>query len=60
MQVDDADLGGARPGGKRGRGPENKTPLLAAVQVTQAGQPVFLELNVLEGFRKAELECGAG
>ena len=56
VQVDDAYLGGELPGGKRGRGSENKTPLLAAVQVSAAGQPVFMKLSVLEGFRKAEVE----
>ena len=40
VQLDDAYLGGENPGGKRGRGSENKTPLLVAVQVTDDGQPV--------------------
>ena len=56
VQVDDAYLGGENPGGKRGRGSENKTPLLVAVQVTDEGQPVLLKLSVVERFRKVEVE----
>ena len=37
VQVDDAYLGGELPGGKRGSGSQNKTPFLAAVQVTAEG-----------------------
>ena len=47
VQVDDAYLGGENPGGKRGRGSENKTPMLVAVQVTDEGQPVRLKLSVV-------------
>ena len=32
VEIDDADLGGERSGGKRGRGSENKVPFVAAVQ----------------------------
>jgi transposase-like protein len=56
VQVDDADWGGELPGGKRGRGWENKTPFLIAVQGTAEGQPEGMQLSVLEGFRKSELE----
>ncbi len=38
VEVDDAYLGGEHPGGKRGRGSENKTPFIAAV-ATQEGRP---------------------
>ena len=55
MQVDDAYLGGELPGGKRGRGSQNKTPLLAAVQVTAEGQPEVMKLSVLEGSSKADV-----
>ena len=51
MQVDDAYLGGENPGGKRGRGAENKTPMLVAVQVSDGGQPVRAKLSVVDGFR---------
>ena len=55
VQLDDAYLGGEYPGGKRGRGSPNKTPLLAAVQVTAEGQPVVMKLSVVDGFRTAEV-----
>ena len=45
VQLDDDYLGGESPGGKRGRGSENKTPILVAVQVTDDGQPVVLKLS---------------
>ena len=35
--VDDAYLGGRLPGGKRGRGSENKVSFIAAVQTDSAG-----------------------
>jgi ribosomal protein L37AE/L43A len=41
VEIDDAYLGGERPGGKPGRGSENKVPFLAAVQTTEGGQPVY-------------------
>ena len=56
VQVDDAYLGGELPGGKPGRGSENKTPILVAVQVSADGQPVVMKLSVLAGFRKQEVE----
>lgn len=42
VEIDDAYLGGALPGGKTGRGSENKVPFIAAVQTTEAGQPVLV------------------
>ena len=41
VEIDDAYLGGVLPGGTTGRGSENKVPFIAAVQTTEAGQPVF-------------------
>jgi len=41
VEIDDAYLGGERSGGKTGRGSENKVPFIAAVQTTEAGQPVL-------------------
>jgi len=41
VEIDDAYLGGVLPGGTPGRGSENKVPFIAAVQTTEAGQPVF-------------------
>ena len=41
VEIDDAYLGGVLPGGKSGRGSQNKVPFIAAVQTTEAGRPVF-------------------
>lgn len=41
VEIDDAYLGGVLAGGKSGRGSQNKVPFIAAVQTTEAGQPVF-------------------
>ena len=60
VQVDDAYLGGEQTGGKRGRGSENKTPFLAAVQVTEDGKPAVMKLTPVEAFRKDEVEQWAG
>jgi len=38
VEIDDAYLGGQRPGGKSGRGSENKVPFIAAVQTTPDAQ----------------------
>jgi hypothetical protein len=52
VEIDDAYLGGEAPG-KRGRGSENKVPFIAAVQTTEAGQPVLVCLKKLEFTKKA-------
>ena len=59
VQVDDAYLGGETRGGKRGRGAEGKTPLVAAVQVTEEGRPVALPMSCVKGFRKQEIAAWA-
>ena len=59
VQVDDAYLGGETRGGKRGRGAEGKTPLVAAVQVTEEGRPVALRMSCVKGFRKQEIAAWA-
>ncbi len=38
-EIDDADLGGERSGGKAGRGSENRVPFVAADQTTEDGLP---------------------
>jgi transposase-like protein len=43
-------LGGEHPGGKPGRGSENKTPFVAAVSLNDKGRPQFLKLNRVSGF----------
>ena len=56
VEIDDAYLGGERPGGKRGRGAAGKTPLVAAVETTADRRPRRIRLSVVEGFRKKEVE----
>src|SRR3954451_7136166 len=56
VEVDDAYLGGERPGGRRGRGAAGKTPLVAAVEATADRRPRRLRLTVVKGFRKREVE----
>ena len=51
VQIDDAFLGGERTGGKRGRGSENKVPLIAAVQTTADGQAIYARLDVLPDWK---------
>ena len=55
VEVDDAYLGGQRPGGKRGRGAAGKTPFVAAVETTAERKPRRLRLTVVKGFRKKEI-----
>jgi transposase-like protein len=56
VEIDDAYLGGERPGGKRGRGAAGKTPFVAAVETTPERKPRRLRLSVVKGFRKKEVE----
>ena len=56
IEMDDTDLGGERPGGKRGRGAAGKTPIVAAVETTPERKPKRLRFSVVEGFRKNEVE----
>jgi transposase-like protein len=56
VEVEDAYLGGERPGGKRGRGAAGKTPIVAAVETTLDRKPRRVRLSVVKGFRKKEVE----
>ena len=56
VEMDDTYLGGARPGGKRGRGAAGKTPVVAAVETTPERRPRRMRLTVVKGFRKREVE----
>src|ERR671939_643224 len=56
VEVDDAYLGGERPGGKRGRGAAGKTPIVVAVETTPERKPRRLRLSVVKGFREKEVE----
>lgn len=47
IEIDDAFIGGENPGGKRGRGSENKTPFVAAVSTIE-GKPDRLKLEVVK------------
>lgn len=53
VEIDDAYLGGELPGGKSGRGSENKAPFIAAVQTTEADPPPFAGLTQLEFTQEA-------
>lgn len=60
IQLDDVYWGGEHRGGKRGRGSENKTPLVAAVSLDEDHHPIAMNLNVVQGFRTAEIKRWAG
>lgn len=53
VEVDDAYLGGRLPGGKSGRGSENKVSFIAAVQTNDAGHPLLVCLQKLEFTKEA-------
>lgn len=55
IQLDDAYLGGERSGGKPGRGSENKTSFVAAIACNEAGHPLRMNMNVVEGFKSKEI-----
>jgi hypothetical protein len=57
VQVDDAYLGGERPG-KGGRGGPNKTPFLAAVE-THEGRPRRAQLRRVASFKQTEIAAWA-
>jgi transposase-like protein len=50
VQIDDAYLGGELPGGKAGRGSENKVPIVAAVSLSETGNPVHVKISPVSGF----------
>ncbi len=54
IEMDDACIGGEKPG-KRGRGSRNKIPFVAAVETTQDGRPMKIQLRRLRGFQSAEI-----
>jgi len=55
VELDDAYLGGAFEGGKRGRGSENKIPFVAAVQTDKKRNPKYAIFTPVEGFKYEEL-----
>ena len=52
VEMDDAYLGGARSGGKRGRGSPGKTPFVAAVETTVDGKAHRVKLRRVRRFTK--------
>ena len=50
IQMDDSYLGGEHPGGKAGRGSENKIPIVAAVSLNEAGHPIHARITAVSGF----------
>lgn len=54
VEIDDAYLGGEKAG-KPGRGSENKTAFVAAVQTSADGKPLFMRLSRVVGFTKEAL-----
>jgi transposase-like protein len=54
VEIDDAYLGGEKAG-KRGRGSDNKTPFVAAVQTDAKGRPRFIRLSPVVGFTRDAL-----
>jgi hypothetical protein len=50
IQMDDGYLGGERPGGKAGRGSENKIPIVAAVSLNEASHPIHARITAVNGF----------
>jgi ribosomal protein L37AE/L43A len=56
VEIDDAYLGGELPGGKSGRGSENKVSFIAAVQTTETGRPLRVCLKKLEFTKEAIAE----
>ena len=55
IQLDDVYWGGERRGGKRGRGSENKIPFVAAVALNDNSHPISMNMNVVKGFKSAEI-----
>ncbi len=56
VEMDDAYLGGARRGGKRGRGAAGKKHPRVVVETTIEGHLLRLKLNAVKGFRKVEIK----
>ena len=59
VQIDDAYLGGEYPGGKPGRGSENKVAFVAAVSLDDKGNPRYIKLQRVKGFTCASIQAWA-
>lgn len=56
IEMDDADLGGERSGGKRGRGSPGKTPFVAAVETTADGKAHRVKVRRVRRFTKNNIK----
>ena len=59
VEVDDAYLGGELPGGKAGRGSENKIPFIAAIQTNASHNPMYAVFHQVKSFSLAEVSSWA-
>lgn len=59
VEVDDAYLGGENPGGKVGRGSENKIPFIAAVQTNEKNHPQYAIFSKVQTFSREEVKAWA-
>jgi hypothetical protein len=59
VEVDDAYLGGENPGGKSGRGSENKVPFIAAIQTNNQNNPLYAVFARVGAFTHAEIKAWA-
>jgi len=59
IQVDDAYFGGELPGGKAGRGSENKVPFVAAVSLNPEGNPLYIKMAPVPGFTRKAIAAWA-
>ena len=59
VEIDDAYLGGEHPGGKSGRGSENKTPFIAAIETNSQGHPKRAVFTPVKTFSSAEVKIWA-
>ncbi len=58
--MDDVYLGGELPGGKVGRGSENKVPFVAAVSFDADGHPLYAKMAPVPGFTRKAIADWAG
>ena len=59
VEIDDAYLGGEFPGGKVGRGSENKIPFIAAIQTNASHNPIYAIFSQVKSFSLAEVSSWA-
>jgi hypothetical protein len=57
--ADDLYIGGKLPKGKRGRGSENKVPVVGAISLTPDGKPDQVNLRVVSGFTSQAIKAWA-